>query len=629
MKDLRGKRVLVVGLARSGQAAAHCLRHRGALVTVTDTKPPSVFQDVIPELLAQKVGLELGLHRDETFLQQDLIVVSPGVPWDLPQLQLAREKRIPVMPEIDVARWFLAGRIVGITGTNGKTTTTALLGRVLEASGFSTFVGGNIGVPLTSLVDQVTPDSVVVAELSSFQLEATQHFRPHVAVLLNITPNHLDRHSSFEAYVRAKAQIFSNQKAEDCAVLNADDPNVMGLVPALDGRRKIFFSRQQSLPGGVFVSNGKVRYRVAHLERVLLETREVPLRGDFNVENVLAACAAACVLGTDFEALRRTVCEFKGVEHRLEFVRQIRGVDFYNDSKATSVDATLKALSAFERGVHLIMGGMDKKAPYRPLRPLLADRVRTVFLIGAAAERIARELAGAAELVRAGELEVAVREAFRRGVPGDTVLLSPACASFDQFQDFEHRGRVFKEIVAALARETVVAGEHRPEESSHQQMNVGSDTPVQAETRREQPMAGPAENGSTQQAGQNDQPVPDSEATTREPESVTTMPTSTPLQPIVFYEVGGEEILAGDKLEVPPDAVANAALIEILRPLGAPEDEPLLFEVRLATPNAYTPDLILSRPGATRAAAGGTGGNSMRADSKSQLQQGREHGPTT
>jgi UDP-N-acetylmuramoylalanine--D-glutamate ligase len=452
MTDVHNKRVLVVGLGRSGRAVALCLRRHGAVVTVTDIKPPGAFAPFLPELLAQKIGLELGSQRVEVFLAHDLVVVSPGVPWDLPQLQAARARGIPVVPEVEVAGWYLSAPIVGVTGSNGKTTTTALLGKMLEASGFPTFVGGNIGVALSSAVDQVNTGLIIVAELSSFQLEAIRDLRPHVAVLLNISPNHLDRHPSFEAYAQAKRQIFRNQRAEDYAILNADDPWVRSLTPAL-ASRKVFFSRQQQIPCGVFVSNGNVVYRTGHLERVLLERREVRLRGDFNLENVLGAAAAACVLGADFDAVRNAVREFKGLEHRLEHVRDVRAVEFYNNSKATSVDATAKSLEAFDRGVHLILGGKDKGAPFAPLRPLLKDRVREVLLVGAAAERIAQELSGAVELVRAGNLESAVQEAFQRSRPGDVVLLAPACSSFDQFQDYEHRGRVFKELVERLGQD--------------------------------------------------------------------------------------------------------------------------------------------------------------------------------
>ncbi len=450
MTKVQGKRVLVVGLARTGLAAARVLARHGAAVTVSDARPPWELRADIGELLASKIGMELGLHREQTFLRQNLIVVSPGVLPDMPQLQAARARNIPVVSEVEAASWFLKAPIIGITGSNGKTTTTALLGEILEASAFPTFVGGNIGVPLISAVGEVPDDALVVTELSSFQLEATVKFRPLVAVMLNITPNHLDRHPSLEAYIQAKARIFANQTSDDFAILNADDPAVMALAPAI-AARKFLFSRQRDLPEGLFVEDGHIVYRVGNLERVLMTTKEIALRGEFNVENVLAAAAAACVVGADFEAIRRGVAAFRGVEHRLEFVREIRGVQFFNDSKATSVDAAAKALSAFDGGVHLILGGKDKGAPYAPIRKLLDGRARAVYLIGAAAERIGKQLAGTVALHPAGDLETALREAFARAVPGDIVLLSPACASFDQFQDYEQRGQVFKHIVERLS----------------------------------------------------------------------------------------------------------------------------------------------------------------------------------
>ncbi len=568
MTEVRGKRVLVVGLARSGRAAARCLRRRSAMVTVTDSRPPSEFQDVIPEFMAQKIGLELGLHREETFLRQDLIVVSPGIPLELPPLEAARRRKIPIVSEVEAASWFLKACLVGITGTNGKTTTTALLGQILKSAGFPTFVGGNIGVPLSLAVDQVSDGSFAVVELSSFQLESIQDFRPHVALLLNLTRNHLDRHASFEAYLRAKAQIFRNQTPEDYAILNADDPQVMNLAPHIRSQR-IFFTRHQNLPHGVFVSDGHIRYRVGNLERALLELRDVGLRGAFNVENVLAAAAAACVLGADFDALRQAVREFQGVEHRLEYVREIRGVEFYNDSKATSVDATAKALSAFDRNVYLILGGKDKGAPYVPLRRLLEGRVRYVFLIGAAADRIGRELAGAAELIRAGNLETAVRDAFKLADPGGAVLLSPACASFDQFQDFEHRGRVFKDIVERLAREVEVR-----------------DAPV-----------GIQESGPGVGDKERDDRVPSPEPLAPQPTADVTPAASIPGASdfVYMYEVAADAV-APLEIESQAEFEDSGPLApEDLRSLEGVEDEALPFEVRGAT------DTPTERPGATPA----------------------------
>lgn len=460
--EVQNKRVLVVGLARSGLAVARALARRGAVVTVSDIKPPSEFRDLLPELIKEKIGMELGSQREETFLRNEIIVTSPGVPWDLPQLQAARERKIVVYPEVEVASWFLDGPLVGITGSNGKTTTTSLLGDMLKASGFPTFVGGNIGNALSSAVDNSEPGTRFVTELSSFQLEGIHNFRPHVAVILNLSPNHLDRHPTLEAYADAKRQIFRNQGGEDYTVLNADDPWVAGLRPTVTGT-PVLFSRTRELPSGVFAAGGKVYYRVRHLERVLFETRDVRLKGDFNLEDVLAATTAACLLGADFTAIRKAVREFKAVEHRLEFVREIKGVDFYNNSKATSVDATLKSLGAFDRGVHLIMGGKDKGAPYTPLIPLIKERVRDVLLIGVAAPIIAEQLQGSAELLPAGDLETAVYEAFARARPGDTVLLAPACSSFDQFHDYEERGRIFKDLVHKLASEVATGRTARPQ----------------------------------------------------------------------------------------------------------------------------------------------------------------------
>lgn len=461
MQNPAAKRVLVVGLARSGRAAAEFFHRRGAVVTVSDARPPWSFESEISELLARKIGVEFGQNGVDTFVRQDLIVASPGVPWNLPALAAARERGIPVVAEVEAASWYLRGRLVGVTGSNGKTTTTSLIGRMLEASGYATFVGGNIGVPMISMVEQANEESISVAELSSFQLEGTEFLHPHVAVVLNITPNHLDRHPSFEAYLEAKARIFRNQTEADYAVLNADDPTTAGLAERTRAQ-KVFFSRTQQLPDGLAVSGGQVVYRVQHLERDLFSPLDVKLRGDFNLENVLAASAAACVLGADFEAIARAVREFRGVEHRLELAGEVSGVEFYNDSKATSVDATMKALGAFERGVHLILGGKDKGAPYAPLIPLLKSRVRQVLVIGAASQRIAQELNGTVDLEEAGDLETAVRKAFSKARPSEVVLLSPACSSYDQFQDFEERGRKFKELVTELAREAKTGRTRRP-----------------------------------------------------------------------------------------------------------------------------------------------------------------------
>ncbi len=570
--DLRGKKVLVVGLARSGLAAACWLSEHGAVVTVTDERPPSSFSKEIPGLLHRKVGLELGLHQESTFLRQDCVVISPGVPADLPVLNAARQKGIPVVPEIEVAGWFLEGRLAGITGTNGKTTTTALLGKILEASGFSTFVGGNIGVPLLSAVDRDPPASVIVSELSSFQLETIDSFRPHVAVLLNLSPNHLDRHPNFEAYVAAKARIFSNQTPGDYAILNADDENVMALAPSIQSQ-KVFFSRRKELVSGIFTSGGTILYRVQNLEVALMKTSDVRLRGDFNLENVLAAAAAACVLGAEFGSIRRAVREFGGVEHRLEFVREVRGVDYYNDSKATSVDAAAKALSTFESGVHLILGGKDKGAPYAPLRSLLKDRVREVLVIGAAQKRIVKELSGAAEIVEAGDLETAVRTAAGRARPGDVVLLAPACSSFDQFENFEHRGQVFKALAGRLAEEASKMGGHGKLQAAPRVHPPGAQSADQAPSLLED--QSPAA-GSEEHRLQAVDPESDPTAASEPEPFMLTM--ARELEYI--YEVSAEEACAQgprNSGEDRDDALLDGA---DLSPLEKIEDEALAYEVR-------------------------------------------------
>jgi len=574
--DIRGKNVLVVGLARSGVAAAHWLSDHGAVVTGTDMRGPEAFPKEIPELLSRKVGLELGSHRESTFLRQDCIVISPGVPADLPVLNLARQKGIPVVPEIEVASWFLDGQLAGITGTNGKTTTTTLLGRMMEESGFSTFVGGNIGVPLLSAVDLDPPAAFIVAELSSFQLETIQSFRPHVAALLNLSPNHLDRHPNFEAYVAAKARIFSNQTPNDYAILNADDENVMKLAPSIRSR-KVFFSRRREIPNGVLVSGGTVLYRVQNLEAAVMRTSDVRLLGDFNLENVLAAAAAACVLGADFTSIRRAVRGFTGVEHRLEFVREIRGVDFYNDSKATSVDAAAKALSTFEKGVHLILGGKDKGAPYTPLRSLMKDRVREVLVIGAAREQIVRDLTGAVEIVEAGDLETAVRTAARSARPGDVVLLAPACSSFDQFENFEHRGHVFKALVESLAEEISrkPSGRttHRAEPVSAPAVQTAGEAAVQQAITTP---SGTSEGPLDQKDGCREKPVRN--AAGAEPLVLTA-----PRELEYVFEVSAEEASA-QGLPNSEEGADDFLLDEDdLAPVETVEDESFAYEVRSGT----------------------------------------------
>jgi UDP-N-acetylmuramoylalanine--D-glutamate ligase len=446
--ELNGKRVLVVGLGKSGVASALFLKKHGARVAVSDTKSGDELRNEIPVLLDNGITVETGGHGERTFRGQDLIVVSPGVPVDAPPLKQARSLGESVIGEIELAAQFLPGPIVAITGSNGKTTTTTLTGEIMTAAGFPTLVGGNIGTPAISLAERARPETVIVLEVSSFQLETIQTFRPKVAVVLNVTPDHLDRHRTFEVYVDAKARLFENQQASDFAVLNADDPTCVSMGTRTQAQ-VFWFSRHDEVQRGAWVRDGKILFRDAKGQSEILQVSEIPLKGAHNLENVLAAVCASTLMGCAPEKIRQAVRDFKAVEHRLEFVATIRGVDYYNDSKATNVDATIKALESFPANIHLILGGKDKGSDYTVLNDLLRQRVKRVYTIGAAAAKIESQIKGP-EVVHAETLENAIRKANAVAQSGDVVLLAPACASFDQFKSYEHRGKVFKEIVRGL-----------------------------------------------------------------------------------------------------------------------------------------------------------------------------------
>jgi len=456
--ELKDKRVLVVGLGKSGVASALFLKARGARVTVSDTKSGDELRNEIPALLDHGITVETGGHGERTFRGQDLIVVSPGVPVDAPMLVQARAMGEAVIGEIELAARFLPGPIVAITGSNGKTTTTTLTGEILAADGIPTLVGGNIGTPAISLVERATRETAIVLEVSSFQLETIQTFHPKIAVVLNVTPDHLDRHRTFEAYVDAKARIFENQRGDDFAVLNEDDPTCVTMA-ARTKAQVFWFSRQKEVKLGAWVREGQILFRDGrglqkNAQREIMLVSEIPLKGAHNLENVLAAVCAGALMGCAPEKIRQAVRDFKAVEHRLEFVATIRGVDYYNDSKATNVDATIKALESFPANIHLILGGKDKGSDYSVLNELLRQRVKRVYTIGAAAEKIESQIVspkgGGVEVVHAETLENAVRKANAVAEPGDVVLLAPACASFDQFKNYEQRGQVFKEILRGL-----------------------------------------------------------------------------------------------------------------------------------------------------------------------------------
>jgi len=395
--------------------------------------------------------VEAGGHGLLTFRRQDLIVVSPGVPLDTPELAQVKSFGLPVIGELELAARFLKGKMLAVTGSNGKTTTTTLLGEILTAAGLPTLVGGNIGVPVVALIDQSTDQTWSVLEVSSFQLESTDEFHPAIAVILNITPDHLDRHGSFENYAAAKERISARQSAEDSLVLNADNPRAAEAANR-SAARVYWFSIEHPVPRGAWLEQGSVVYRSAEdaATENVMPLRGIPLKGAHNIENVLAAVVAARLAGVPVEAIRSAIESFQAVEHRLEYVATRKGVEFYNDSKATNVDATAKAIAAFSGGIHLILGGKDKNSDYTQLAELLRERVSAVYTIGSAAEKIESHLRGVVSIHSCETLDKAVQVAASAARPREVVLLAPACSSFDQFENYEHRGRVFKQLVKEM-----------------------------------------------------------------------------------------------------------------------------------------------------------------------------------
>jgi UDP-N-acetylmuramoylalanine--D-glutamate ligase len=446
--ELKGKKVLVVGLGKSGLAAALFLRAKGAHVTVSDMRSASALAREIPALLEHGISVESGGHGLLTFRRQDLIVVSPGVPMDTPELVQVKAFGLQIIGELELAAQYLKGSILAITGSNGKTTTTALTGEIMAAAGIETQVGGNIGVPVVELIERSSDSGWSVLEVSSFQLESTLSFHPKIAVILNITPDHLDRHGTFENYALAKERITSAQTAADYLVLNAD--NHRAAAAAKHSAAGIYlFSREKSVPQGAWVENGHVVFRTSEESPIesILPLSAIPLKGAHNVENILAAVCATRLAGASVPAIRKAIENFRAVEHRLEYVATDNGVEYYNDSKATNVDASAKAIAAFPECIHLILGGKDKNSNYADLADLLRARVKAVYTIGSAAAKIESQIRGIVPVIPCETLDRAVEAARKAAHPGDVVLLSPACSSFDQFENYEHRGRVFKELV--------------------------------------------------------------------------------------------------------------------------------------------------------------------------------------
>jgi UDP-N-acetylmuramoylalanine--D-glutamate ligase len=440
--EFRDHNVFVVGMAQSGLAVCEFLIGKGARVRAVDAKPLDQLKGAGAEL--ERLGVKFAVQSPGVFGSADVIVLSPGVPADLEELEAARRRGVPVIGEVELAGEFLEGETIGITGANGKTTTTALVGHILKSAGIPVQVGGNIGTPVTAMIATSRPGQWNVLELSSFQLETIRRFRARIGVCINVTPDHLDRHHSFENYANAKARLFETQQPGDFAILNADDAPTAGF-----GRRTraevVWFSFRQG-EGRILADETAVHFD----GQPFLKVSEIPLRGRHNVENTMAAAGAAHMAGASLEAIAAAVRTFPGVEHRIEFVRKLGGIDFYNDSKATNVDATMKAIDAFPGNLWIILGGKDKGSDYTVLREPLRQKAKAALLVGAAAQKIKSHLGDAVPIVEAGTIAEAVRVAYREALPGDTILLAPACASFDQFTGYEQRGRVFKELVGAL-----------------------------------------------------------------------------------------------------------------------------------------------------------------------------------
>jgi UDP-N-acetylmuramoylalanine--D-glutamate ligase len=446
--SVAGQRVVVVGAARSGVAAAELLARRGARVTVTDRKAEI---EAAGALADRGIALELGGHRAETLASADLVVVSPGVPLDQPALKSARDAGVPIVGELELASRWLKGRVIAVTGTKGKSTTTTLAGRMLEASGFRVAVGGNIGVPLSDQVDDSTPDTLHVVEASSFQLEATDSFHPWIAALLNFSPDHLDQHPTIEAYAAAKVRIFRRQTPDDVAVVNEDDAPARAMAADAKARHVAY---GLTLAGdGFTVANDAIVERRGRDVTTLVPVSAVKVPGRHILSDVVAATAISRTAGATGEAMTQAVSAFPGLEHAMEVVATVDGVRFVNDSKATNVESARRSIESVGPGVVAIVGGRYKGGEFADLVPPLVERGGSVVAIGEAAERVERAMVPTVVVTRAASMGDAVRAGFARASPGATVVLAPACSSFDMFRDYAERGRRFKEEVQKLAAE--------------------------------------------------------------------------------------------------------------------------------------------------------------------------------
>jgi UDP-N-acetylmuramoylalanine--D-glutamate ligase len=451
--EISGKKVTVVGFGKSGLSAARLLHDKGADVTVTDCVGEEEKREQIKGLEGRNVALCLGNDGIEAVEAAELVVVSPGVPGDVSALRLAADRNIPVISEIELFSWYCRLPVVAITGTNGKTTVATLVAELLNALGHNARLGGNIGIPLTELIGKLSGEENVVAEVSSFQLEHIEKFHARVSVILNITPDHLDRYRDFEDYVLAKSRILANQGKDDFAVLNADDRETSRLAESA-GAAVIRYSRKAVLEEGVFVDSGEIVTRWRGNERKIGPAADIRMRGGHNLENCLAAVAVGMIYGGDAEIMRKTVSQFPGLEHRLEYVDTVNGVAFFNDSKATNVEAVVEAVRSFECPVVLICGGRDKGSDYGALRSAAQGRVKSAVLFGESCKKLREAFQGAVPCVEEESFHSVFRAAFSAASRGDVVLLSPACSSFDMFSDFEERGKIFKAEVKNLGKET-------------------------------------------------------------------------------------------------------------------------------------------------------------------------------
>jgi len=449
---IRGKKISVFGMARSGMALAKVLKNLGASVFLTEKKNEESLSSEISELKNSGIDFETGGHTGKALEYKDYLVISPGIPSDLPILIQAQEKGIPIFSEIEVAYWLSDASIVGITGSNGKTTTTTLVGEILKEDGREVRVAGNIGVPFSNVVQQVSNKGIIVLEISSFQLEKIEEFEPKVSVILNVTPDHLDRYPDMKSYTDAKLRIFENQTEDDFVVLNWDDPITSKLAP-LSRAKSLFFSTKSELKVGSYVKNGNLVFQLNGKAEEIIPAEEIGIKGPHNLSNACAACAICSVLGVKKESMEKALRSFKGVEHRLEEVAIIDQIRFVNDSKATNVDSVFYALQSIKEPIFLIAGGKDKGGDFSKLRELVKSRVKGLILLGQAKDKIKNALGDLVPTYIVDTMQEAVELGFKKSDKGDCVLLSPACASFDMFKDYEHRGRVFKEAVLNLKGE--------------------------------------------------------------------------------------------------------------------------------------------------------------------------------